>query len=57
MLVLSRFAKESIIINGDVRVTIINISGNKVRLGIEAPPHVTVHREEIQNIIDESEDD
>lgn len=48
MLVLSRKVGESIVINGDVRVTIVAARGNKVRLGIVAPEYVEVHREEIQ---------
>jgi carbon storage regulator len=47
MLVLSRKKSESIIIDNDIKVTIIEIMGNKVRLGIEAPKEKEVHREEI----------
>ena len=47
MLVLSRKKGEGIIINGDVRVVVIEIRGDKVRLGIEAPSNVPVDREEI----------
>lgn len=47
MLVLSRKAQESICIGDGIRVTVIDIRGNKVRLGIEAPPHVSVHRAEV----------
>ena len=46
MLVLSRYMDESIRI-GDIKVTVVDIRGDKVRLGIEAPPEVAVHREEI----------
>jgi len=48
MLVLSRKSGESIVINGDVRLTIVKVSGNRVRLGIEAPSDVTVTRSELQ---------
>ena len=47
MLVLSRKKNESIIINDNITVTVIEIRGDKVRLGIEAPPDVSVDREEI----------
>lgn len=47
MLVLSRKKDESIIIGDDIRITVIEVRGDKVRLGIEAPPHVSVHREEV----------
>jgi len=47
MLVLSRNANEGIRIGDDVRVSIVRISGNKVRLGIEAPDHVVVLRDEL----------
>lgn len=47
MLVLSRKELESIMIGDDVRVTLVEIRGDKVRIGIEAPTEVPVHREEI----------
>lgn len=47
MLVLSRRAGEAIVIGEDVRVMVLEVRGDLVRLGIEAPRHVTVHREEI----------
>lgn len=53
MLVLSRKIGESIIINDCIKVTITAIDGNKVRIGIEAPPDVPVHREEIHRAIQE----
>jgi carbon storage regulator len=51
MLVLSRKKNESIIINDNITVTVIEIRGDKVRLGIEAPKHVTVHRREVYEAI------
>jgi len=51
MLVLSRKKNESIIINDDIVVTIIEIRGDKIRLGIEAPKNVTVHRREVYEAI------
>jgi carbon storage regulator len=51
MLVLSRKKNESIIISDNITVTVIEIRGDKVRLGIEAPKHVTVHRREVYEAI------
>jgi carbon storage regulator len=51
MLVLSRKKNESIVINNDIRVVIVEIRGDKVRLGVEAPPEVPVHRQEIYEAI------
>ncbi len=47
MLVLSRKLNEKIVINGDIVVTVVKIDRNQVRIGIEAPSHVPVYREEI----------
>ena len=47
MLVLSRKIQESIIIDGGIKVTVVSVAGNKVRLAISAPPDVRVDREEI----------
>jgi carbon storage regulator len=47
MLVLSRRIDESIVIAGDIRVTVISVQADKVRLGIAAPLSVTVDREEV----------
>jgi carbon storage regulator len=51
MLVLSRFVGETIVIDGGIRLTVVAIRGNKVRLGIEAPRTTEVHREEIYKAI------
>jgi carbon storage regulator len=51
MLVLSRKKDESIIINDHIRVTVVEIRGDKVRLGIDAPKDVTVHRREVYDAI------
>lgn len=51
MLVLTRQLDESIIIGNDIVVTIIDVRGDKVRLGIEAPKEVPVHRSEIYEAI------
>ena len=55
MLVLSRKCNESIVIGDDVFITVIEVRGDKVRLGIEAPKSVTVHRQEIYDKIKSSE--
>ena len=47
MLVLSRRLGETLIIGDDIKITVLGISGNQVRLGIAAPKDVSVHREEV----------
>lgn len=47
MLVLSRKKNESIIVNNNVKIMIVEIRGDKVRLGIEADSNIPVHREEV----------
>jgi len=47
MLVLSRRLGEQIIIGGEIRITVVAVQGNKVRIGITAPPDIRVDREEI----------
>jgi carbon storage regulator len=51
MLVLSRHRDESIMIGDDVVVTIVDIRGDKVRLGIDAPQDIPVHRQEVYEAI------
>ncbi|GAB6166878.1 hypothetical protein JCM19992_28780 [Thermostilla marina] len=51
MLVLSRQRDESIIIGDNIVVTIVDIRGDKVRLGIEAPQEIPVHRREVYEAI------
>jgi carbon storage regulator len=51
MLVLSRKKNESIIINDDITIVVVEIRGDKVRLGIEAPKEVPVHRNEVYEAI------
>ena len=55
MLVLSRKYNESVVIGDDVFITVVEINGDKVRLGIEAPKSATVHRQEIYDRIKSSE--
>jgi carbon storage regulator len=47
MLVLSRRLDETLIIGDDIKITVLGISGNQIRLGIAAPREVSVHREEV----------
>lgn len=47
MLILTRRIDESLIINDNVKLTILGVKGNQVRIGIEAPKDVSVHRQEI----------
>lgn len=52
MLVLSRHENEAIVVGDNIRIVVVSIRGDKVRLGIEAPKDVSVHRLEVQNAID-----
>ena len=51
MLCLSRKLNESIVIGPDIEVTVIEIRGDKVRLGIQAPKEMAVHRREVADAI------
>ncbi len=51
MLVLSRKKNEAIRINNDIVITVVEIRGDKVRLGIDAPKDVAVHRQEVYEAI------
>jgi carbon storage regulator len=51
MLVLSRKKNESIVINDDITIVVVEIRGDKVRLGVEAPKEVPVHRSEVYQAI------
>lgn len=51
MLVLSRQRDESIMIGDNIEITVVDIRGEKVRLGINAPPDVAVHRKEVYDAI------
>jgi len=53
MLILTRRLNEVIMIGDDVEIAVLGIKGNQVRLGIEAPKEVPVHREEVYNRIQE----
>lgn len=56
MLVLSRKSNESIVINNNITVTVVEIRGDKVRLGIVAPKEIPVHRQEVFELIRQGSD-
>ena len=53
MLVLSRQRDQTIMVGDDVEITVVDIRGDKVRLGINAPRHIQVHRKEVYDAIKE----
>jgi len=55
LLILSRRTDESIVIGDEVTITILSVKGKQVRIGITAPPDVSVHREEIYQRIQSGE--
>ena len=55
VLILTRRVGESVKINEDITVTVLGIKGNQVRIGVDAPRHVSVHREEIYQRIKKEE--
>ncbi|MCE2809884.1 MAG: carbon storage regulator CsrA [Planctomycetota bacterium] len=56
MLVLSRKKNESIVINNEITIVVVEIRGDKVRLGVEAPKEVPVHRREVYDAIKKAVD-
>ena len=58
MLILTRKSGESLVIGEDISVTVLGVKGNQVRIGINAPKDISVHREEVfDKIKDKSEED
>ena len=54
MLILTRRIGEKLIIEGNVSVSVLSVKGNQIRIGIDAPPEVEVHREEVyQRILEQ----
>ncbi len=56
MLVLSRKKNESIVINNEITIVVVEIRGDKVRLGVEAPREVPVHRREVYDAIQRNQE-
>ena len=56
MLILTRRVGESLMIGDDINVTVLSIRGNQVRIGVNAPKNVSVHREEIYERIRHEDD-
>jgi carbon storage regulator len=57
MLILTRRMGETVVIGDDVTVTVLGVKGNQVRLGVNAPKQVAVHREEIYERIQREQED
>ena len=56
MLILTRKVGESLLSGDDVSITILNVRGNQVKIGVKAPKEISVHREEIYQRIKQAED-
>lgn len=56
MLILTRKVGESVVVGDDVTITVLGVKGNQVRIGINAPKDVSVHREEVYSRIHEDDE-
>jgi|TARA_R100000005_G_scaffold94153_1_gene71349 carbon storage regulator len=56
MLILTRRVGESLMVGDDITITVLGVKGNQVRIGVNAPKDVAVHREEIYNRIQEGDE-
>ncbi|OOF46230.1 carbon storage regulator CsrA [Rodentibacter trehalosifermentans] len=57
MLILTRKVGESVLIGDDISITVLSVRGNQVKLGVQAPKEVSVHREEIYQRIKQAQDE
>ncbi|OOF85230.1 carbon storage regulator CsrA [Rodentibacter ratti] len=57
MLILTRKVGESVLIGDDISITVLSVRGNQVKLGVQAPKEVSVHREEIYQQIKKQQDE
>lgn len=57
MLILTRRVGETLVVGDDITVTVLGVKGNQVRLGVNAPKDVSVHREEIYQRIQQEQDE
>ncbi|TEA26997.1 carbon storage regulator CsrA [Candidatus Schmidhempelia bombi] len=56
MLILTRRVGETLMVGDDVVITVLGVKGNQVRIGINAPKEISIHREEVYNRINQSQD-